>query len=672
MSEIKGFITKVIFEGDNNYKIFQINRKVTVKGRLFFDIFEGLEVICEGEFLDQNSFELFRCYKYEIKEKEVIVKILESGKVKGVGPYLAKKIVDSFDIDTFYIIERKPNELEKIEGISKSKIKEIRNSWNKIKSAKDTIVSLIKIGYEIDVCFCLYDKYGSRTINEINRNPYIPLQFNKVNFNHIDDIAIYKMKIEPLSSLRISESINFFLSGLHQKTGNTIVKLDLLIKKTIKSLNLESKYVVKEINRLKNNKKIFIYKIEKEKYVQTDTYRKAEKYVALRLKGSLSENNNNINVNIKNDLTGFYEKFNSGNITLIFGDNGTGKTTFLKEFVEMIKSEYTYELVTFSGSILNDIKINFDLNFTTIHKLLEYDFKKEKFFYGEKNKIERDVFIIEDVSSIDIILFESLLRAIPETSKIIVVGGKNKLPSVGAGNILNDLLVIKKDRIVLFDKVFKKKDSSIMVKNNNNLGYLFKDENVSIIKSASEQELWGNIYDFIKNKNFNIEDFHIISPINNGDVGVNSLNRMVKSIYNPQKYKSEKVLIDIGDKVIQIKNNYDKGIYTGEFGLIEGKDDFEYKIRFKNKSVVYYNKEDMLGVALGYSSTIHRAQNAKIKNLLFVVPENNLFLNYEMIKVALATGYEKIFVFGSMSDISRALKNKNKLKRLTLLRNFMK
>lgn len=670
MIEIKGFITNIIYdEGDNNFKIFQIDQKVTVKGRLFFDIEKGKEILCEGVFDTNGDFLAEKSFEYIISEEDIISEILSFGAIKGVGRFLSKKIVEEFKKDTFYIIERRPNELTKIDGISNIKAKEIRNSWIKIKDAKKTLEYLIKKGFTANTSMLLYKKYKSMILSKMDKNPYIALTVDTdMSFSDIDNIAVYKFYIEPISNLRVKEAILYILNNEHKKSGNTIIDINRIISNSSNIIKVDSKIVISMINALKNNKKIFIYKIQNTKYVQDSKYRESEVYIS----NWIREQNSKIKIKLKESE--FVNFFNKNNLSIILGDFGSGKTHLVGDLVKDLKKEgLSYEIVAFSGSRVSSLKNIYGLEAKTVHKLLDYNYEKESFLYNENNKIYKDVFIIHSFEAIDTILFFNFLKAIPNNSKIVLVGNIFSLPSVGVGNLLKDLMVSKRDSVFVLNKIFKNKNSSILINCNNKINELIKNENVTLIESASDIESKEKARDIIKNfKEDNFFDYQIIVPTNKGVVGVSEMNLMVKSIVNPQKYKNKKnVPIEAKDKVIQTKNNYNKNIYNGEFAYVNSINDYEVEILL-NKETISLDRVEFSSFIMGYASTVHKSQGNHFNTTIFILPENGSFVNYEMIKVALATAKNKIYIIGSPSLFKKCCENKNKIKRKTLLKSFLK
>lgn len=682
--EIKGMITSILFEGENNFKILKLDRKVTIKGRFFFNIELGKDIICQGDYDEKGEFNINFAKEFFFTEELLIKEILVSGKIRYVGEKTAEKIVNEFKEKTFYVIEKKPKEIKELTNLSEQQVKEIQKSWIKIKKAKETIFSLIEVGLKGSIAIDLYNEYKNSSKNLFFSNPYIIFKINdSIDFKYIDDLAIYKLGIEPLGGLRIQESILYFLNKLHLKTGSTLVPIDLLVKTTYKVTNIDDKYIIKNLKSLISKKYIFKINKKDKNYIQDKVFYKAEKTISRFILKSLKKDNIiDFKINPTKEFSEkqkeALKKFNKNNISIIYGASNSGKTTVGRMIANTLKANnYKVCLLAYTGVIADSLSIN-NVEGSTIHRILEYDFVKKEFTYNEHNKLDHDVFIFDEFSMIDILTFEKIISAIPEKSKILLIGDENKIGSVGPGDIFNDLTGSNKIAKTKFEKIFNTNSSPVIFKEVSKiedikLEKILNQKDISFVQSKDETDSREKLKKILLKTEPKIirEKIQIISPLNNGGIGVNSINSMVKSIVNPSKYKNRKEHFDNRDKVVQVKNNYKKYILNGEIGFIFYKDDYIAKVNFSGKEIVY-DKIDFNEISLSYCITVHKSQGYHYPYTIILLPEKSIkFLDIKLLITALSRARSKIIIIGSKNVLKEALENKDGNKRLTFLGDLL-
>lgn len=682
--EIKGMITSILFEGENNFKILKLDRKVTIKGRFFFNIELGKDIICQGDYDEKGEFNINFAKEFFFTEELLIKEILVSGKIRYVGEKTAEKIVNEFKEKTFYVIEKKPKEIKELTNLSEQQVKEIQKSWIKIKKAKETIFSLIEVGLKGSIAIDLYNEYKNSSKNLFFSNPYIIFKINdSIDFKYIDDLAIYKLGIEPLGGLRIQESILYFLNKLHLKTGSTLVPIDLLVKTTYKVTNIDDKYIIKNLKSLISKKYIFKINKKDKNYIQDKVFYKAEKTISRFILKSLKKDNIiDFKINPTKEFSEkqkeALKKFNKNNISIIYGASNSGKTTVGRMIANTLKANnYKVCLLAYTGVIADSLSIN-NVEGSTIHRILEYDFVKKEFTYNEHNKLEHDVFIFDEFSMIDILTFEKIISAIPEKSKILLIGDVNKIGSVGPGDIFNDLTGSNKIAKTKFEKIFNTNSSPVIFKEISKiedikLEKILNQKDISFVQSKDETDSREKLKKILLKTEPKIirEKIQIISPLNNGGIGVNSINSMVKSIVNPSKYKNRKEHFDNRDKVVQVKNNYKKYILNGEIGFIFYKDDYIAKVNFSGKEIIY-DKIDFNEISLSYCITVHKSQGYHYPYTIILLPEKSIkFLDIKLLITALSRARSKIIIIGSKNVLKEALENKDGNKRLTFLGDLL-
>ena len=676
--EIKGRIRDIIYRNEiNSYTIatFETDEEeTTVVGYLPF-IEKGDNLKITGNFVEHPEYG--RQLKIETFEKlmpedlDSIENYLANGKFKGIGPATAKRMVNTFGKDVINIIKFEPEKLSCIKGITEEKAIEISQSFNENWEVWQIVSYLEKFGIGPQSAEGIYKKLGPNTITTIEENPYILIDLTvRVNFAQIDQIAI-KMGMDLENDKRIRSGIKYALK-LSTNNGHCAVLYENLIQFVKDLLNVSEVMIENNIIFLKTKNEIVLEDRENQEWVYLYNYYVAEKNVA----ESLIALDNYLNVK---EISNFEKKLKKiekhsdlelsekqreaviavqeHNVCVITGGPGTGKTTIIKTIIEMYKQEEKkVVLCAPTGRAAKRMSEATGEEAKTLHRLLEIGKTSSDELQNidpnvEVAPLDADVIIVDEVSMVDIFLMNYLLQAIYKGTKLVLVGDSNQLPSVGPGNVLKDIIQSERLTTITLNKIFRQAAKSKIILNshkvNEGISIFSKDEqneneelleDFFFINETNKLKVLENIISLCTGRlekygNYTFaQNIQVISPTKKGELGTKELNKSLQQAINPKsEEKNERKYIDSvfreGDRIMQIKNNYDiywekreptlemgKGVFNGEYGTILNIDEVEkkVKIKFDDDKLVWYNFDELEQIEHSYCITVHKAQRKRI------------------------------------------------------------
>ncbi len=672
--EIKGRIRDIIYRNEiNSYTIatFETDEEeTTVVGYLPF-IEKGDSLKITGNFVEHPEYG--RQLKIETFEKlmpedlDSIENYLANGKFKGIGPATAKRMVNTFGKDVINIIKFEPEKLSCIKGITEEKAIEISQSFNENWEVWQIVSYLEKFGIGPQSAEEIYKKLGPNTITTIEENPYILIDLTvRVNFAQIDQIAI-KMGMDLENDKRIRSGIKYALK-LSTNNGHCAVLYENLIQFVKDLLNVSESMIENNIIFLKTKNEIVLEDRENQEWVYLYNYYMAEKNVA----ESLITLDNYLNVK---KISNFEKKLKKiekhsdlelsekqreaviavqeHNVCVITGGPGTGKTTIIKTIIEMYKQEEKkVVLCAPTGRAAKRMSEATGEEAKTLHRLLEIGKTSSDELQNidpnvEVAPLDADVIIVDEVSMVDIFLMNYLLQAIYKGTKLVLVGDSNQLPSVGPGNVLKDIIQSERLTTITLNKIFRQAAKSKIILNshkvNEGISIFSKDEqneneelieDFFFINETNKLKVLENVISLCTGRlerygNYTFaQNIQVISPTKKGELGTKELNKSLQQAINPEsEEKNERKYIDSvfreGDRIMQIKNNYDiywekreptlemgKGVFNGEYGTILNIDEVEkkVKIKFDDDKLVWYNFDELEQIEHSYCITVHKAQ----------------------------------------------------------------
>jgi len=713
MDTLECTVERITYQNsENGYAVIRTNVKgiddlVTVVGTMF-DVNVGARLLLDGNWvIDQRYGKQFSVSRYEEKMPATalgIQKYLGSGMIKGIGPSAAKKIVDAFGVDAIDVIENDPERLKTVKGIGSAKITIIVEGWAKQKEVKNIMIFLQ--GHNISPAYAvkIYKAYGDQSIARVKKNPYcLADDIWGIGFKSADTIA-GNLGIPKDSPLRIRSGILYTLSCMADEGHVYLTKEDLVYEAT-KILECPENIVIRLIDEMKTSGDL----LGEDDLEYLPAFYYAETGIASKLSRLMHEPGEDhlwdlaknygpdcIHVNkIEKELGIEYDEIQKdaiirsgmSKIMVLTGGPGTGKTTtvngILKSFTE---NGLEVVLAAPTGRAAKRMSEATGMEAKTIHRLLEC---KSPYAYdrNENNPLEGDALVVDECSMIDTVLMNSLLKAIPKSMRLILVGDVDQLPSVGAGNVLKDIISSGAVPVVKLEKIFRQAQSSRIITNAHmiNKGIMPNLSNGKtdfyFVKKENPEEASDEIVDLVASKlarYYNVESKTIqtLVPMQKGVVGALELNKRLQEKINPvgPGIKYGATVFRLGDKVMQMKNNYDKSIFNGDVGFITEVNEEEkaLKVDFDSK-IVEYPAEDLDEITLAYATTIHKSQGSEYPIVVMpIMMTNFIMLQRNLLYTGVTRAKKAMIIVGTKKAIGCAVSRVSANKRNTKLAQRLK
>lgn len=682
MTTIEGYIEKIVFENkENGYKILQFhdNRKdaphgedVTVVG-VFPDVSEGDFLFIEGNLTVHHYYgEQIHCIRYERRtpsDVSSIYKYLSSGAISGIGPGLAIRIVDRFKEDSLRIIEEEPERLAEIKGISEKMARNIAETNAEKREMRAALMFLQKYGITINLGIKIYNKYGINLYSVLRENPYqLAEDIRGVGFKIADEIA-KKVGIIPESAFRIKSGLLYVLQN-SISNGFTYLPKEPLLRLTSQLLNVSTEMIEEQFKNMILDRSIIVKEkelitaetgIEREIQVYSTSLYHTERNIASRLKDlSIDYSENAYAANhflSSNDVLDDVQKSAVLNaithgVSIITGGPGTGKTTTINTLISLfIDESMEICLAAPTGRAAKRMQEATGYEAQTIHRLLEIQGgmmeKDDVYVFGrdENNPLTCDVIIIDEMSMVDVLLMNSLLRAIVPGTRLVLVGDVDQLPSVGPGNVLRDLIHSDLFAVARLATIYRQSNDSDIIDyaHKINHGEAFSPRKGSrdffFIHRDQAELIIGATITLLNEKlprylNIDRTEIQVLSPMKKGPLGVINLNRAIQAALNPKTNKKVELetiscIFREGDKVMQVKNNYQieweitnkynipeakgTGVFNGDMGTIAQINLItnEMIVKFDDNRRVTYSTKQLDEIELAYAITIHKSQGSE-------------------------------------------------------------
>lgn len=720
---LQGTVEEIIFNNTTNgYVVLSLsteNDLITVVGELG-EIKEGEKLIVDGNYSNHakfgTQFKAVYCERKLPDTSDSIERYLASGIIKGIGNSVAKKIVQTFGEDTFNIIENQPERLAEIRGISKKKALAISNEFRHIFQLKSVVEYLLKFGIGSSVAMKVFRKWNFQALDKIKDNPYI-LCTDGINvpFKKAEEVA-KACGIESDSSKRMFAGFEYVLEDANLE-GHCCLPYDVFLKLAFKLLEIDVKKLERFLISALEQNIVLLYKDKSgEYYVCSNDYYMAEKYIATKVT-LMTELSKFKDTDFTTIIDALQERTNiiygdkqreainkslNSNFMILTGGPGTGKTTTLNGIITILKSRgLKVQITAPTGRAAKRISEITGYNAMTIHRLLEVSFDDEgnqTFVHNEKNPLKCDAIIVDEMSMVDTLLFASLLKAIPLSAKVILVGDSDQLPSVSAGNVLNDLISTQLLDVITLDEIFRQAQESAIIVNAHKIlsgeypDILQKDKDFFFLQRLNYVEAQNTIVQLWKDRlpkayKYNpLEDIQILSPSRKGVLGTINLNKILQEAFNPKKMGSRELknavyTFRIGDKVMQIKNNYDitwskdgksgVGIYNGDLGIVTDISSEGIEIDFDGREVIY-ETELIDQLELAYAITIHKSQGSEFNVVIMPMLNNFQKLCYRnLLYTGITRAKQLLIIVGSSKELFKMVDNDRQLLRYTCLKDMI-
>ncbi|MBR2280531.1 MAG: ATP-dependent RecD-like DNA helicase [Ruminococcus sp.] len=724
LMELKANVETIIYRNEHNgYTVIELDDEdETTAVGIMPDVNAGETVRLIGYFKPHPTYGMqLAVTTYEKSMPEDIAGILNylsSGSIKGIGPATAAALIKEFGANTLTVLENEPQRVAKLKGISLKKATDISKQLRENTGIRELILYLNQYDISPSGAVKIFKSFGSNSIAEIERNPYCLVNSETgINFEQADRIAI-KLNFQSDDKIRIRAALAYVLSH-NLNNGHTCLPKDKLIKTTAQFLALEDEMVSYALEEMLGENSLIGYEAEGNELIFSTDMFQSESYIAARLKMMMrfpAVQIQDIDKHVE-----AIESFNrieyaemqkeaitqalSKGLLVLTGGPGTGKTTTLNAIIKILKDKGQKVLLCApTGRAAQRMSKVTGEEAKTIHRLLEVAWNKNdipEFKRNEKNMLKCDALVIDEVSMVDAKLFESVMKALPLGCRLILVGDSHQLPSVGAGNVLDDLISSEMIPIVQLTEIFRQSMESLIVTNahkivNGELPELKrKDKDFFFLHSENKDIITQTVIELCSGRLSNAygydtyKDIQILAPGRKGDLGVNELNNKLQFVINPKdseknELSSGKKILREGDKVMQIRNNYDllwvkdngengEGIFNGEIGIIESinKRSRIIKVRYDDK-VASYDFDFAVDLDLSYATTVHKSQGNEFEAVIMPLLDGAPMLLYRnLLYTAVTRAKSLIIIVGSDTTIEKMVNNNRKNKRYSGLKYFL-
>ena len=722
--EIKGQVERITYANEEDgYVIAKVkvpgrHDLVTVVGNLF-TITPGELLRLTGHWQQHPKYgEQFRVYAYETMLPATIKGIeryLGSGMIKGIGPIMAQRLVSAFGEKTLDIIENSIERLLEVSGIGEKRVEMIRYAWEEQKEIRDVMVFLQGQGVSPAYAVRIYKHYGNDAIKIVRENPYrLAMDIFGIGFLTADKIA-EKLGISKDSPIRTEAGTLYVLHSLSDD-GHIYYPYDSLVKKSAEILQVEESVIPYALDSIASQKKVIIEELGtrnselatgEARAVYLTPLHVAELGIVNRLKALFNYPKQMRLINIEEAVEWTQKTLKitlsekqidavrlavNAKAMIVTGGPGTGKTTIINAIIRIYsKMGQKVLLAAPTGRAAKRMAEATGHEAKTLHRLLEYSPGGASFKKNEANPLEADLLIIDEASMVDTVLMYHLLKAVSMKATVILVGDVDQLPSVGPGNVLKDIIDSEYLTTVRLNEIFRQsKESMIIVNahriNKGNMPTTFHDgkhkKDFYFFNIEEPEKVLEEIVSLCKDKISShygydpMNDIQVLTPMHKGTVGVTNLNVVLQSALNPEGNEMVRAgrVFRIGDKVIQMRNNYDKDVFNGDIGRIVAIDREvqEATIDFDGKRVSYEFQE-LDEITLAYAISVHKSQGSEYPVIIIpVLTQHFMLLQRNLLYTGITRGKRLVILIGTWKALAIAIKNNTPQKRHTMLRERLK
>ncbi len=710
MEKIEGSVQSVIFaSSDGRFCVFRLqpeqqNTSITATVNAPAPLI-GQNVCVEGEWVSHPRFgQQFKACRITVSapsSADGIERFLASGALDGIGPVMAKRIINKFGKDTLQIIENEPGRLCEIGGIGKKTLKKIVDSYNEQGELRDIMIWLEAHGVSSTYAGRVFDVYGSFAIELMENDPYrLASDIDGIGFLTADQVA-GQLGIQKNDDNRITAGIDFSLQQI-AGNGHCCVPEEMVVAKTAKLLNVDDESVRLRLKAEITANRLYTEYIGGEQLIYPDYLYFAEKQVAQKLL-DLNNNADSLSLDSAAEITTKWEQ--SSNITLaqkqresidavlqhgvfvLTGGPGTGKTTVIRGILAVLQHFGLQILLGApTGRAAKRLTESTGQRAVTIHRLLEatgINYDDEAAFGKDSDEpLDADVIIIDEVSMVDIVLMQHFLNAVPTGCRIVLVGDVDQLPAVGPGAVLKDILRSQVIFSLKLDEIFRQAQESMIIHNahainagrmpdcSSSKDFIFQEiENDEL----TAQEIVTLCKDKLPQNGYNsLIDVQVLSPMHRLPCGVSNLNKLLQAALNPatrdkKEYKTAVQSFRVGDKVMQTKNNYEKNVFNGDIGFIKEITAEKIIVKYAEADVDYQLAE-CNQLILAYAMSVHKSQGSEYKIVILPLTAGHfIMLQRNLLYTAVTRAKEKVIILGTKKALFTAVQNNRTQKRYTLL-----
>ena len=718
---LTGSIEHVIYANeDNGFAICDLgtdtDELVTVTGILPY-VGEGDLVTVWGKWVHNPKYG--RQFKVEQAERQLpadrasILRYLSSGTIKGIGPKTAQRIVDEFGDETFDVMENHPDWLAAIQGITPKRAREIGEDFQSKAGIRSAMI-FFREYFGAAMTVRIYKRWGSSAVDIAKKNPYrLCEEIEGIGFERADRLAL-RLGLEKTSLDRLCSGVLYLLSTNAAQNGHVCLPREKLIASAARLLEAGEEEIREAVTLLIKDQKLRTVTFDGVQYLYDRYAYDDEKYIARKLvlldKVCPVTDTANIDSFIRKEERDSGVEYAhlqrqaivaalENGVMLLTGGPGTGKTTVVRALLHIFDSmDFRIALCAPTGRAAKRLSESTSCEAKTIHRLLEYGGEEGsgiRFHRDENNLLEENVVIVDEASMVDNHLMSALLRAVKPGARVIIIGDADQLPSVGAGNVLRDLIESERFSTVRLTEIFRQAQKSLIVTNAHaiNRGEMpslqIKDNDFFFLPRESDREIAATVADLYKNRlpraygDLAVGGIQVISPSRKGETGTENLNVILQNALNPpspskREHKFREVFFREGDRVMQTRNNYDvewekpdgsmgNGIFNGDIGIIErvntGAENLE--IRFDDRHVVYeFNMLEELEMA--YAITVHKSQGSEYPIVIFPLGSAPAMLqSRNLLYTAVTRAQSMVILVGREGVITSMVSNNRQSMRYT-------
>lgn len=721
--ELTGQVESIIYRNDENgYTVIELageESMITATGTMpLVNVGETVKLF--GVFKNHPSYgEQFAVSAFERampENMDGILKYLSSGAIKGIGPATARRLVVEFGADTLSVLENEPDRVARLKGISEKKALEISEQLKRVVGIRELMIYLSNYAVSPNAAVKIWKRLGNNAIPMIEENPFILCEEGMgISFDTADMIALSHEQPKD-ARVRVRAALSHVLSH-NRLNGHTCLPADKLLPITSQLLEVEPEVCEAALKEMVDDNSLVAETIEEKEFIFLPTYYDSESYIAARIKmllrypamviGGVEEKIKRIEASEEIEYASLQKKAISEALTkgllILTGGPGTGKTTTLNAIIRLLKeSGQKVALCAPTGRAAQRMTAVTGVEAKTIHRLLEvsYDIDdKPAFKRNERNLLSCDALIIDEVSMVDSLLLESLMRALPLSCRLILVGDSNQLPSVGAGNVLHDLIASNVIPVVTLTEIFRQSMQSLIVMNAHRIihGQMpelnVRDNDFFFMHMGGYEDIAYTIGDLCSRRLKNtygynmLDNIQVLSPTKKTMLGTYELNNRLQSLVNPRPSRAVKVgyyTIGEGDKVMQSKNNYNilwskddgelgEGVFNGDIGvMIEVNTAAKlYKVRFDDK-VATYDSESISELELAYACTVHKSQGNEFDCVILPMFRGAPQLMYRnLLYTAVTRAKKMLIIVGDESALKYMVDNNRRQLRYSGLKTFL-
>ena len=713
---LKGTLDRIVFHNeDNGYTVFRLKLQgkadpVTVVGHMAGPQ-AGVGIAVTGVFVNDTRFG--RQFKMETFETTLpatlqgIRHYLGSGLIKGVGPRIAARIVDEFGEETFNILDNDPDKLTAVKGISLRLATEIKSAWAEHQGIRDLIMFLQPHGVSTAYAVRIFREYGADSLEIVRQNPYrLAMDVRGFGFITADAIAM-KIGFEHDSELRAEAGLLYVLQRLVDD-GNVFYPLEELVHQTADELGITVELVREAVHSLVRDDRVVLDDLEREDgtvftAVYISRYHHCEKKIAhylgriLRSPKSVLFSNpeellkkilKKLPISLAEEQQEAARRSLAGKILVVTGGPGTGKTTVIDSIIRLFQTQKARILLCApTGRAAKRMSETSGLEAKTIHRLLEYSPGEDGFARNENNPLACSLLVVDESSMLDTLLLYHLLKAVPLGATVVFVGDINQLPSVGPGSVLKDIIESGVVDVVQLTEVFRQAATSQIIVNAHYINRGIVPEvgrnatdaltDFYFIRQDDPEQAATMIVDLVKNhipRRFKfdpVEDIQVLTPMHKGSAGVQMLNTRLQETLNPQSLmvKRGERQYRLDDKVMQVRNNYEKDVFNGDIGRIVylNTEERELSVNFDGKNALY-SFDELDEIAPAYAISVHKAQGSEYPAVVMpILTQHYMLLQRNLLYTGVTRGKRLVILVGSYRALNMAVGNNKTSKRHTWL-----